>query len=163
MIDRPPRPSRSGRLLDSQTWEALRRAGFSQQQLYDDQPFGPVLSAYSRADAIRDGVLIDLSVPPWLPLARQAGIGLPVAITAAAFAQTVGDRPPVDQGRLSAVLVALREAIGRLPRDRPTDRVHFSVQVVTADRPPWAVPLWCLCGPGDNAEPVLTVMLPEED
>src|SRR3990172_13277670 len=39
--------------------------------------FGPVIYSYSRADAINDGVLVDVST-----LAKEAGIKYPVAVTA---------------------------------------------------------------------------------
>ncbi len=39
-------------------------------------PFGPAISAYSRAQAIEDGILVDVS-----DTAREAGFNIPVAIT----------------------------------------------------------------------------------
>lgn len=30
--------------LDRQTWEALNAAGFSDEELYEDQPFGPIIA-----------------------------------------------------------------------------------------------------------------------
>jgi hypothetical protein len=43
--------------------------------------------------------------------------------------------------------------------------VRFAVHVRNDDREgtPPLVPLKALCGPGDLGEPVVTVMLPEED
>ena len=38
--------------------------------------FGPVLSAYTRAQAIEDGILVDVS-----ETAREAGFRIPVAVT----------------------------------------------------------------------------------
>ena len=38
--------------------------------------FGPILSAYTRAQAIEDGFLVDVS-----DTAREAGFGIPVAVT----------------------------------------------------------------------------------
>ncbi len=38
--------------------------------------FGPVLSAYTRAQAIEDGILVDVS-----ETAREAGFTIPVAVT----------------------------------------------------------------------------------
>ena len=58
---------------------------------------------YSRADALRDGVLIDVS-----PVAREAGIRYPVALTAAAWGRCVAVPPGVawqdEAGRLWDVL-----------------------------------------------------------
>jgi hypothetical protein len=45
-----------------------------------------------------------------------------------------------------------------------TDRVHFQVAVdVEGDGHRDVVKLWALCGPGDDARPVITVMLEGED
>jgi hypothetical protein len=43
---------------------------------------------------------------------------------------------------------------------RDGDRVHFKVDVdVAGDGKPTPVRLWALCGPGDDASPVITVMV----
>ena len=45
-----------------------------------------------------------------------------------------------------------------------SDRVHFQVLVdVHGDGRREAVKLWSLCGPGDDARPVITIMLEGED
>jgi hypothetical protein len=45
------------------------------------------------------------------------------------------------------------------------DRVDFAVHIRNdnEERTPPLVSLYALCGPGDDAEPVVTVMLPHED
>jgi hypothetical protein len=43
-----------------------------------------------------------------------------------------------------------------------TDQVHFSV-IVKNGRSTKPVQLKSICSPGDSAEPVITIMLPEED
>ena len=49
-------------------------------------------------------------------------------------------------------------------RAKDDDRVHFQVLVdVNGDGHHETVQLWALCGPGDDASPVLTVMLEGED
>jgi hypothetical protein len=61
------------------------------------------IHAYTRADAIRDGVLIDVSA-----VAREAGIRYPVALTRAAWERCVAVAPGVlcqaEAGRLWDVL-----------------------------------------------------------
>jgi len=165
------RPSKAGKFLDTDTWDALKAAGFSEGELQADQPFGPVIFAYTRADAIRDGVLVDLMQPATVGLVREAGFRLPIAMTATAFAETVcpidDDRfeYPVGQslnGRLWDVLMVLRFAIRAANRRGDTDRVHFKVSVFDGQKSN-TVRLWCQCGPGDDAEPVLTIMLEGED
>ena len=70
-----------------------------------------LIHRYTRADAIRDGVLIDVSA-----VAQQAGIRYPVALTAAVWAECVAVPPGVEcqdeAGRLWDVLPMLRFAAG---------------------------------------------------
>lgn len=44
-----------------------------------------------------------------------------------------------------------------------SSEIVFSLYVVTDFIEPSLVELKAICGPGDNAEPVLTIMLPSED
>jgi hypothetical protein len=116
---------------------------------------------YSRADAIRDGVLIDVSA-----VAGEAGFRVPVAVTAAVWAECVAVPPGVvrqdEKGRLWDVLWMLRCAIGR---GGSGSEISFGVHVRNDNREdtPPLVRLKAACGPGDAGEPVVTVMLPDED
>lgn len=116
---------------------------------------------YSRADAIRDGVLIDVS-----EVAKEAGFRIPVALTAAVWTECVAVSPGVacqdEKGRLWDVLWLLRCAIGR---GGDGSEVRFGVHVRNDNREgvPPLVRLKAVCGPGDEGEPVVTVMLPDED
>lgn len=127
--------------------------------------FGPVIFAYTRAQAIADGVLVDLTQPAIKQLLTEAGVRPHTAMTIGAWSKCVC---PVDRelpesqdinGRLWDVLMLFRHAIGK---NRDTDRVHFTVSVFDGKRQ-HAVKLWALIGPGDEGEPVLTVMLEGED
>ena len=117
---------------------------------------------YSRADAIRDGVLIDVS-----EAARDAGFLYPVALTAAAWSRCVEVPPGVrcqdEAGRLWDVLTMLCVAASR-PSDDPHE-LRFAVHVRNDNREgtPPLVRLKALCGPGDDGELVVTVLLPDED
>jgi hypothetical protein len=120
-----------------------------------------LIHRYTRAEAIADGVLIDVT-----PTAREAGFKYPVALTAAAWVKCVAVPPGVacqdESGRLWDVLNLLRCAI------RASDggaEVRFGVHVRNdnGEGMPPLVRLKALCGPGDQGEPVLTVMLPDED
>jgi hypothetical protein len=121
-----------------------------------------VIHSYTRAQAIADGVLIDVS-----ELAKEAGFRIPVAVTAGVWAECVtipdGVTGQDEKGRLWDVLQMLRFAIGRQRND--TNRTDFAVHVRNDDREgdPPLVRLYALCGPGDDTEPVITVMLPTED
>ena len=124
-----------------------------------------VIHRYTRKQAIEDGVLVDLMQPETEPLVREAGFRFPIAMTAAAFSEAVapidGELPPGQdlKGRLWDVLMLLKAGIRGNLKD---DRVHFTVNVFdgTKTNP---VQLWALCGPGDDLEPVITVMLEGED
>src|SRR6516225_6371681 len=82
-----------------------------------------LIHRYSRADAIRDGVLIDVSAT-----AREAGIRFPVALTAAAWERCVAVPPGVEcqdeAGRLWDLLTVFRFAARRSDGDRLTFGVH---------------------------------------
>jgi hypothetical protein len=123
--------------------------------------WGDILSRYSRAQAIADGTLIDVSAR-----AREAGIRYPVALTSAVWGACVrvpeGTLYQDEAGRLWDLLCLLRAAARRAD----SDRVEFTARVVRrgdAACTPSPVRLWALCGPGDNGEPVVTVMLDGED
>jgi len=59
------------------------------------------------------------------------------------------------------VLWMLRVASGKAAN---SDRVHFQVLVhVHGDGLRETVSLWALCGPGDGAQPVITIMVEGED
>jgi hypothetical protein len=120
-----------------------------------------LIHSYTRADAIRDGVLIDVS-----EAAREAGYRFPVALTRAAWERCVAVPPGIEcqdeAGRLWDVLTMLRFAIRR-SAGGPAVRFGVHVRTDNRDRTPPLVSLKALCGPGDDGEPVITVMLPEED
>ena len=132
-----------------------------------------LIDVYTRKQAIEDGVLVQLSGPgyegdAWVPeMVAELGFKFPVAITATAFAQYVDLTPAAKracndiQGRLWDVLYMLRLAIGRCPVK--TDTIYFDVYCVVKRVKPQLVRLKSVCGPGDDAEPVLTIMLPNED
>lgn len=126
-----------------------------------DDVFGEVIHRYTRAEAIADGVLVELP----RHLAQQASVRHPVAITAAAFHQTIGtaDDLPAGQdvtGRTWDVLWMMYHAMRRA--DPGASAVPFVVHVYDGKRP-IPVQLKATCGPGDAGEPVLTVMLVDED
>lgn len=115
---------------------------------------------YSRADAISDGILLDVS-----DTAREAGIVYPVAITAAVHANYVrvpdGVTAQDERGRLWDIVFMLYFAIKRAPEG---DTLLYTVFIRnTNDDAPKPVKFKALCHPGDLGEPVVTVMMPNED
>lgn len=125
-----------------------------------------IISAYSRAQAIEDGALVDLMQPGTVALVKEAGFRFPIAMTRAAWHECVipvsGKLPERQDlnGRLWDVLWLLKCAIRRA--NGSTNRVNFEVRVWTGKRHK-VVRLWSLCGPGDDAEPVITILLEGED
>ena len=129
--------------------------------------FGPVIASYSRAQAIDDGVLIDVT-----SMAREAGFKWPVALTHAAWCDCVAwterdDHLQVYQdesGRLWDVLFMASYAVRAATT--PGDRLRFSLYRVPKDgqsTEAQEVSLQLMVGPGDAGEPVVTILLPNED
>ena len=120
-----------------------------------------LIHSYSRAQAIEDGILIDVSAT-----AREAGIRYPVALTRAVWERCVAVPPGVacqdEAGRLWDVAWMLACAVRRCAGGA---EVPFALHVRNDNRQgtPPLVRLKAVCGPGDQGEPVITVMLPEED
>jgi len=121
---------------------------------------------YTRAEALADGVLLDVS-----PLAKEAGFRIPVALTVGLWA-TYGapDKTPAgDQGTVWDLLWMLRcAAIGILPakldRHPHGETLWFQLELTPRGKnKPELVLLKAISGPGDAGEPVLTILLPHED
>lgn len=145
-----------------------------------DDFWGKPIFRYTRAQAIADGVLVDLTSATddrGQRLCQQAGFKLPIAITRTAWAQTIeaggrwrpdGDGEVLElkgsqslTGRLWDMLSMLRTACDRAGS---ADRVDFQMLVdVNGNGHQERIKLWALCGPGDDARPVVTIMLEGED
>jgi hypothetical protein len=113
-----------------------------------------ILFSYSRAQAIADGALIDIT-----ELAKPFGFRFSVAITSGLYAELTagcGDDAAEQQSRLNVLLVTLRAEIAQTGSH--SDRADLLIS-----HPKAPVAAYALCGPGDTAEPVITVMLPHED
>lgn len=128
--------------------------------------FGPVIHRYTRAEAIADDVLVDLGlfVSSGRPVLELVGIRFPVAMTSTAYALVIGERT----GELLQTADATRRVIYFLAvlkraimMDRGGDPMLIEFSCTNAEFQ--TVDLKAVCGPGDRAEPVLTVMLPGED
>lgn len=130
-----------------------------------------VIYSYTRSDAIRDGVLLE--VPD--DIVREAGIVYPVAVTDNLWGTYIepdylGSLPGQSVGgRLWDLLwmfhLAARSGSGH--SDRLSYRCIFMVQrslpggVVLTDQE--KVTIQAVCGPGDHSEPTITLMLPGDD
>lgn len=131
-----------------------------------DHFFNHVVSIYSQKQAIADGFLIDVSSD-----AFKSGFKIPVAVTIAVWEQYIcwseedSDRQTgQDQsGRLADVLWMLFLAC-RINRDE--SEILFNLSVIPRDgmaQTPEKVTLKAIIGGGDAGEPVITIMLPNED
>lgn len=128
--------------------------------------FGEPINVYTRRDAIDDGVLVDVS-----ETAQEAGFCIPVAMTAAAWGDCVAWGVADSQrqtwqdeaGRLRDVLwMASRTA----RRAQGQQRIAFQLYRVPrggrATRPRLTTLHLCI-GPGDAGEPVITILMHNED
>ncbi len=122
----------------------------------------PIISRYTRAEALTDGVLIDVT-----PIARAAGFTIPVAITRALMSDIesipssligLADR----DGRVWDVLHMTRAEIRRAG---DTDRLEVSL-VMPVALPDGPLRMWttfqAVIGPGDDGDAVITLMGTDE-
>lgn len=135
-----------------------------------NQIFGEVISSYSRAEAIEDGVLIDLDALQvrGVPVRYLEHFRLHIAITCAAWGQVMEgiepqqlrESPELEIERMRHLLKQLHADITL--GDRSTDFCLFSFfpfvngEILKID-------LKAICGPGDDRQPVITITLPLED
>ena len=127
-----------------------------------DSPFGPVIYAYTRAQAIADGVQVEVT-----KTAQEAGIKYPLFLTRAVFDKYVAVPEGVtgqdEAGRLWDVVWMTRFAI---LRSRPgCDRIPVAFYVRNDNRAARLVKLIATCGALDidDPQPAITVALPDED
>jgi len=135
-----------------------------------------VISSYSRAQAIEDGVLVEL------PLAREVGFKFGVAVTVGVFAVLApwaqgskGDvsKPAEGQplyglgqsfdGRAWDLLTILLYEIRRGKGGARVDFAPLFLMPGSAHDRPVPVQFVAICGPGDEGEPTITISRPGED
>ena len=124
----------------------------------NESPFGEVIYAYTRKQAIADGVEVDVT-----KTAQEAGIRFPVFLTRGVFETYVAVPEGVtgqdEAGRLWDVVWMLRFGIIRA---RPgVQRIPVAFYVRNDNRAPRLVKLIATCGPLDidDPQPAITVML----
>jgi hypothetical protein len=132
-----------------------------------------IISVYTRADALQDGVLVEVPVN----LSIEAGVKIPVALTSEAWYFI--DPGNLDElpgqsitGRLWDLLHVFRVIASQA---RHTDRILFNVaflmpgsnsreqSIQDPGEHEEVVSFKAICGPGDDMKPVVTIMLPWED
>lgn len=122
-----------------------------------------IIHSYTRAQALADGTLVDVS-----ETAREAGFVIPVAVTQAAYADCIAwneDNTAYQdvEGRLWDVLSMARLAASRGGGGQRLTYTLVRIPNTKRATVPRKVELALHVGPGDSAEPVVTIMLPNED
>ena len=120
-----------------------------------------LIFSYTRAQAIADGVLIDVTAQ-----AKEAGFKLHTVVSDNLFGSYI--TPPTGlegegqsiSGRLHDLFMVLRTAIlGK----SATDYLELDVLFLMTPGRHERVRIIAVVGPGDHGEPVMTIMLPGDD
>ena len=126
-----------------------------------DSFWGEPIHTYTRAEALADGVLFDVT-----ETAREAGFKVPVALTARVWADvndlsgryvSAGQSPA---GRLCDLLFMAAHAARTRENPSKSAFIYPFIMAVGAANNYRAR---CHIGPGDEGEAVVTIMKPEED
>ena len=116
-----------------------------------------IIAAYSRAQAIEDGTLVDVTEQ-----AKLRGIKLPTALSAGPWVEVcvAGPRESVP-ARVDALVAWVAQCICDHVRNGKGSDDRITTTYAFAGREP--VDLIIHIGPGDDGEAVLTVMCHEDD
>lgn len=121
-----------------------------------------VIYSYTRKNAIEDGILVDVTED-----AMDAGILFPTALTVKLWNQYIKPSKEMESigqstdGRLWDLFVMfIHAAKGSKGVSTISYEVLFQMD---AGKEPELVQIKALCHPGDMMEPVITIMLPDED
>jgi hypothetical protein len=157
VCDAPPMPSPNPEERHEEVPEKPEPGGSDMEDL-----FGPVISRYTRKQAIEDGVLVDVT-----ETAKEAGFKIPVALTHAVWAEFVevpeGVECQDEKGRLWDVIWMCRFGIAMSADGVSEILFHLHVRNDNREGEPPLVTLMAVCGPNDDASPCITIMLPDED
>ena len=124
--------------------------------------FGEPIHVYTRGEAIEDGTLVDVS-----ETAKEAGFAVPAALTTRLYADcndlsgthaTGGEDDAA--GRLWDLLY-LAALSARREDNRNNSEFVFGLIMPVGEETDYRAK--CVIGPGDGGEPVITLMLPDED
>jgi DNA repair protein RadC len=148
--------------LESRTDEQFDRLHVDDLAVREDDD---LIYSYTRAQAIADGVLIDVT-----QMASEAGFRYPTAITADLDVRLTPNEREQSlgqsyDGRLWDVLFLASFAARQLGQ---ADRGGFEVSLFEAEATPphrthrSTLSLWMVIGPGDQGEPVITIGFPED-
>ena len=132
------------------------------QDLTPDTPHMELIYAYTRAQAVADGVQVEVT-----KVAAEAGIRLPVFLTRTVYDAYVTVPPGItaqdEAGRLWDIVWMTRFAILRAKPG--VDRLPVALYMRNDNRAAKLIKLIATCGPLDidDPQPAITVMMPDED
>ncbi len=126
--------------------------------MFDD---ADIIHAYSRAEALEDGDLVDLSA--LAPDVCRQHFKYPVACTAAVW--NIIDRAIKNEKQCNDLKGVIHDVLtmSKHPTERIDPTQHLFKVIITGAARESTFTFQMVCGPGDSAEPVLTVMLPGEN
>lgn len=121
-----------------------------------------VIHTFTRADTIADGVFDVTSV------AKKAGFVIPVAITTSIWHLIHPVKQPAsvesaDEIEISRVTELLQFLFIAIRHDKKQQEELLFPYIASMDVPIQLFTFKAVIGPGDTAEPVITIMLPDED
>lgn len=125
-----------------------------------NRPCGDVIHQHHRAQAIEEGFLIDVT-----ETAMEAGIDFPTALSVAVWKSCIKVPNQMmwrnERERLWEVLTVLYYAVSQ--KAVGLWQVPFNVVLHNDAGRLRRTELVAICGPGDDGEPVITVLMPDED
>lgn len=119
-----------------------------------------VISTYTRAQALEDGTLIDVTTT-----AKEAGIRYPVAVTAALWQGYIEPSEYDEKKHMQSIEGRLWDTLymyRTYARTFGGNEMYYPCLFVVNGRRK-TIRIKALVGPGDELEPVITLMLPNED
>lgn len=121
----------------------------------------PIIFSYTRAQAIADGVLIDVTAQ-----AAELGFKVHTVVTDHLYSKYV--LPPTGlEGEGQSIEGRLHDLLFRTlltaKSIRDIDRAEFDVLFLMKPGRWDTVRVLAIVGPGDHGEPVLTIILPEDE
>lgn len=118
--------------------------------------------SYTRKQAIEDGILVEVDALN-SKISKEAGFKVNIAMTDTLYHTYINkvDLPGQStDGRLWDLLTILHLEV---MRGVNSDTIFFEVLFLMSETKHELVKLKAVIGPGDTMEPVLTIMLPNED